>query len=97
LVQQTLLGPVFSDKLKNHLQLSNVSTAWLVGVLFAIIHAPNQALMLATLLGGVFWSASWLKYRNIYVNACSHALLALLFYEISPDAWLGSARIGMFF
>jgi hypothetical protein len=97
LVQQTLLGPVFSDELKSHLQLSNATTAWLVGVLFAIIHAPNQALMLATLVGGVVWSASWLLYRNIYVNAVSHAVLALLFYAVSPDAWLGSARIGMFF
>lgn len=97
LVQQTLLGPVFSDELKTHLNLSKSATAWLVGVLFAIIHAPNQALMLATLLGGVVWSASWLRYRNIYINAFSHAVLALLFYEISPDAWLGSARIGLFF
>ncbi|MFC3194462.1 CPBP family intramembrane glutamic endopeptidase [Marinicella sediminis] len=97
LIQQTLLGPVFSDELKTHLKTSDLTTAWLVAVLFAIIHAPNHSLMLATLLGGFIWSWSWLVYRNIYLNAFSHALLALLFYEVSPEAWLGSARIGLFF
>jgi membrane protease YdiL (CAAX protease family) len=97
LVQQTLLGPLFSDELQRHLGAGKWTVAWITGVLFAIIHAPNQALMLATLLGGVVWSYSWLTYRNIYVNALSHAMLALLFYAVSPDAWLGSARIGWFF
>lgn len=97
LFQQLLLGPVISDYLYQQLNQSKLLTVVMVGVLFSITHVPNHSLMLATLLGGVLWSYSWLKYRNIYANAFSHALLALAFYQIMPEAWLGSARIGVFF
>jgi hypothetical protein len=96
-VQQLLIGPIFSDKINHHLKTSNLITAAMVGMLFSIIHAPNHMLMLATLVGGVAWSYSWLKYKNIYANAFSHAILALAYSQVMPDAWLGSARIGWFF
>lgn len=96
-VQQLLLGPVYSEYFKRHLKTSNILTACLVAVLFSIIHSPNHVLMLATLVSGVAWSYAWLKYENIYANAFSHALLALVFYQVMPEAWLGSARIGVFF
>jgi hypothetical protein len=96
-VQQLLIGPVFSSALKNNMKTSNIITACAVGVLFSIIHTPNHVLMLATLLAGVIWSYAWLRYENIYANAFSHTLLALVFYQVMPEAWLGSARIGVFF
>ena len=96
-VQQILIGPVFSERLRHHLKLSKLLTACVVGVLFSIIHTPNHMLMLATLLGGTAWSYAWLRYENIYANAFSHALLALVFYQLMPEDWLGSARIGVFF
>jgi len=97
LVQQALLGPVFSDHLQKQFKAPEWLTACFVGVLFSIIHAPNHMLMLATLVAGVTWSLAWLKYKNIYANALSHALLALILYQVMPEAWLGSARIGIFF
>lgn len=97
LVQQMLLGPVFSDGLMKSMQVDKKNVAMVVGVLFSFIHAPNTMLMLVTLLGGYVWSYSWLRWRNIYANAFSHALLALVFYQVMPSSWLGSARIGVFF
>lgn len=97
IIQQLLLGPVFSDLLVKHCKGSNALTAVFVGVLFSVIHAPNHTLMLVTLISGVFWSYAWLSYKNIYANAFSHALLALLFYQLMPPQWLASAKIGVFF
>ncbi|MCB1583119.1 MAG: CPBP family intramembrane metalloprotease [Xanthomonadales bacterium] len=97
LVQQMILGPIFTDFFKVNSKASNVEIALLVGVLFSAIHAPNHTLMAATLLGGFVWSYVWLKYRNVYANAFSHAVLALTFYAVMPPQWLGSARIGVFF
>ncbi|WP_223789903.1 CPBP family intramembrane glutamic endopeptidase [Marinicella meishanensis] len=96
-VQQLLLGPVMTDHLRTELTVSDGTLAVLVGVLFSVVHAPNHMLMLATLAGGVVWSYSWLRYRNLYLNSFSHALLALMFYQFMSDPWLGSARIGHFF
>ncbi len=96
-IQQLMLGPLVSQVLLKHLSDSKWVVACVVGVLFSVIHAPNHALMLATLVAGIAWSYSWLKYKNIYANAFSHALLALVFYSVMPPEWLGSARIGLFF
>jgi len=96
-VQQLMLGPVVSTYFYQRLGTSKFMTACLVGVLFSSIHAPNHLLMLATLLSGILWSWSWLRYKNMYVNTFSHALLALVFYQAIPASWLGSARIGVFF
>ena len=97
IVQQLLIGPVFSTTIYHQLKVSKLATACLVGVLFSVIHSPNHMLMFVTLIGGVVWSYTWLKYENIYANAFSHALLALVFYQSMPAQWLGSARIGVFF
>ncbi len=96
-VQQLLLGPVCSDLLYEKMNRSAWMTAGLVGLLFSLLHAPNHMLMAVTLAAGVVWSLAWLRYRNLYMNAFSHALLALVFYQSMPSAWLGSARIGVFF
>ncbi len=96
-IQQLMLGPLVSQVLLKHLSDNKWVVACVVGVLFSVIHAPNHALMLSTLVAGIAWSYSWLKYKNIYANAFSHALLALVFYSVMPPEWLGSARIGLFF
>ncbi len=97
LMQQMLIGSVFSQSLHQHTHGTRWQIACFIGVLFSVIHAPNHMLMLVTLVGGVLWSYAWLKYQNIYANAFSHALLALLLYQIMPEMWLGTARIGVFF
>lgn len=97
LVQQILIGPLASQLLLRHLKIPVWLVAGMVGMLFSVIHTPNHVLMLATLVAGVAWSYAWLKYENLYANALSHAILALVFYQVMPEAWLGSARIGVFF
>ncbi len=95
--QQVILGPLVSDYLQQKAGLSRGLVALLCGVLFALLHVPNQMLMLATFFGGLLWSYAWLRYRNIYANAVSHALLALLFYQTMPEHLLGTARVGLWF
>jgi membrane protease YdiL (CAAX protease family) len=97
LLQQLLLGPVVTDYLFKRLQENCTATAVVSGLLFSVIHTPNHTLMLATFVGGIVWSYAWIKYKNIYANAFSHAVLALVFYQVMPSDWLGSARIGVFF
>lgn len=96
-VQQLIIGPILAQFIHKQLGLSRLMTVCLVGVLFSIVHSPNHMLMMATLIGGVAWSYAWLRYENIYANAVSHAVLALLFYQLMPEALLGSARVGIFF
>ncbi|MCX7545071.1 CPBP family intramembrane glutamic endopeptidase [Marinicella gelatinilytica] len=97
LAQQVILGPLVSDYLHHKAGLSQIAVALLCGVLFALLHLPNQMLMVATFVGGVFWSYAWLRYKNMYANAVSHALLALLFYQAMPANLLGTARVGFWF
>lgn len=97
LTQQVILGPLVSDYLHQKAGMSQLAVALLCGILFALLHVPNQMLMLATFFGGMLWSYAWLRYQNIYANAVSHALLALLFYQAMPQHLLGTARVGLWF
>ncbi|KAA3641562.1 MAG: CPBP family intramembrane metalloprotease [Proteobacteria bacterium] len=97
LAQQVILGPLVSDYLRHKAGFSVLFVALICGVLFALLHMPNQMLMLATFFAGMLWSYAWLRYQNIYANAVSHALLALLFYQSMPAHLLGTARVGLWF
>ncbi|WP_395374555.1 lysostaphin resistance A-like protein [Marinicella sp. W31] len=96
-LQQILLGPVVSSFVQRDLSISPASAALLCGFLFSIVHMPNQILMLATWFGGSFWSWVWLRHGNLLPNVISHAVLALVFYEVVPEFYLQSARIGIRF
>lgn len=97
LCQQIILGPLVGDYLRDKARFSSGFVILLTGALFSVLHLPNQMLMLVTFVAGMLWSYAWLRYQNIYANAVSHALWALLFYQIMPDSWLGTARIGWWF
>ena len=96
-IQQIVIGPIATDFIQQQLKLNHHAVVFMVAFCFALLHSPNHTLMLLTFLGGLLWSYSWLKYKNIYVNVISHSLLALLLYQAIPSEWLGSARIGVFF
>ena len=96
-LQQILLGPVVSDLVRRRLSISAFEAAVICGLLFSVIHMPNQSLMLATWIAGTFWSWVWLQYRNLLPNVISHAVLALFFYQVMPEFYLHSARIGIRF
>jgi hypothetical protein len=68
--------------------------AFLSGLVFALLHAPNFALMVFTLLAGSVWA--WLAQRDraLLPLAVSHALLGLWLIHVVPSWLLRSAEIG---
>ena len=68
--------------------------AGVVAVVFSLLHFPNPVLMAFTLLGGFFWSLSYLKAPNLYALAVSHGWLAVLALHSVPRSWLHQLRIG---
>lgn len=94
LLQQYLICVVVVDRLR----ASGLPGAWSVLVAaaaFSLLHAPNAALMLATFLGGLIWTALWLRERSLAAQAVSHALAALLLTSSLPPHWLRSAEVSL--
>lgn len=94
LLQQYLICVVFADRLSR----TGLPAHWTVlaaaGV-FALLHAPNAALMLATFCGGLIWTALWLRDRGLIPLALSHATAALLLGSGLPPAVLRSAEVSL--
>ncbi|MGB4860060.1 MAG: CPBP family glutamic-type intramembrane protease [Dokdonella sp.] len=61
---------------------------------FALLHAPNQALMLLTLGGGLLWNWNWQRHRALLPNVVAHALCGLIASAAIDRSWLWSAEIG---
>lgn len=97
LFQQVILCAVASKTLYQCVPKNSLSVALIVGLLFAVLHTPNNTLMLATWISGTYWCWAWLKYKSLLPNVLSHAFLALAFYQTVPDFYLHSARIGIRF
>lgn len=96
LVQQYLICVVVVDRLR----ASGLPGNWSVLVaaaVFSLLHAPNAALMLATFLGGLIWTALWLRERSLAAQAVSHAVAALLLTSSLPPYWLRSAEVSLRF
>jgi len=94
LLQQYLIGAVVADRLC----LAGLPRPWVVLVaaaLFALLHTPNAALMLATFAGGLIWSATWLQQRSLLPQAVSHVAAALLLTTGLPPEWLRSAEVSL--
>lgn len=94
LLQQYLICAVFADRLHR----AGLPARWTVltsaGV-FALLHAPNATLMLATFCGGLIWTALWLRERSLAPLALSHAMAALLLGSGLPPAVLRSAEVSL--
>ncbi|MCX7562931.1 CPBP family intramembrane metalloprotease [Xanthomonadaceae bacterium XH05] len=93
LVQQWLLIAAIAPRVR--LVTSDTRSAALAcGALFALMHAPNFTLMIATLIGGSLWA--WLGYRHraLLPLAVSHAALGLWLVHLAPTWVLRSAEVG---
>jgi membrane protease YdiL (CAAX protease family) len=62
--------------------------------LFAVIHWPNQVLVVMTLLGGMVWCRLFERQPNLFTLAISHGLIAVLLFYLCPEEWLRHLRIG---
>jgi membrane protease YdiL (CAAX protease family) len=65
-----------------------------VALVFALLHAPNVALMLATFLGGLLWSYVYQRAPNLYALALSHALMTVVLVVTLPNSVLHGMRVG---
>lgn len=92
LLQQYLICAVCTARWE--IALANRALAAYLGALgFALLHAPNAALMLATLFGGLCWCALFLRERALLPLAVSHAASALLLLALLPRSILASAEV----
>ncbi|HET9048200.1 MAG TPA: CPBP family intramembrane glutamic endopeptidase [Chiayiivirga sp.] len=93
IVQQWLLIAAIMPRARQ-LAASPHTAALLGGLVFALLHAPNFALMTCTFLGGSVWAWLGLRDRALLPLATSHALLGLWLIHVAPSWLLRSAEIG---
>ncbi len=92
LLQQYLICAVCAERWR--IVSGNVAVAAYLGALgFALMHAPNAALMVATMFGGLCWCSLYLRERALLPLALSHAASALLLLALLPADILASAEV----
>jgi membrane protease YdiL (CAAX protease family) len=69
-------------------------TPLVAAALFALVHAPNPALMVLTFFGAWIWCSVFLRHPNLIAVALSQACLATVLQAALPDAVTGRLRIG---
>lgn len=95
LYQQFLLQDYFMPRL-SRIVTSDTAVGVAAG-LFAMAHAPNVPLMIATLFWGVASCALFRRYRSLYVFGLVQGLLGLCFAICIPDAMHHHMRVGLGF
>ncbi len=96
LLQQYLICAIYTERW-NIVTGNKYLAAWLGALGFALMHAPNAALMLATFAGGLCWCAIYLRYRALLPLALSHAACALSLVVLLPPDILRSAEVSVRF
>jgi hypothetical protein len=61
---------------------------------FALLHAPNWALVALTFGSGLVWCGVFLKVPNLLALGVSHAVLAVLTYYCLPETWHHRLTVG---
>ena len=92
-LQQLIVLRIVADRISG----LSWSPAWVslaAATAFALLHAPNQSLMLLTLIGGLFWTWNWQHHRALLPNVVAHALCGLIASAAIDRSWLWSAEIG---
>ena len=88
LFQQYLLNAFLLNRMIE--MAGGFASHWLLlplAVVFSVIHAPNWFLMAVALPAGYLSGLVYLRYRNLFVLALSHARLGCLLYLLIPD-WI---------
>jgi len=95
-LQQYLICFVIADRCRV-MGLGKPWTVVLVAAVFALLHTPNETLMLATFAGGLVWTAAWLRDRCFLPVVASHALSAMIVFSTLPTHVLRSAEVSLRF
>jgi hypothetical protein len=93
LLQQWILMQAIVPRLRRTAGLEGFA-ALASGALFAALHTPNFALMVATFAAGTVWAALGLRHRALLPLALVHALAGLALVWAAPPWLLRSAEIG---
>lgn len=83
LLQQTLFQFYLLGRLL--VLLPRTAAVVLTGIAYALVHAPDVAIVLPTAAAGVVWTAIWLRDRRIVPIALSHAVLGAALYDWVRD------------
>jgi len=64
-------------------------------VLFALLHLPNVWLTAMTVVGGLFFTGMFRRYRSLYPLAIAHALMGIAVAYSFPDSLMHHMRVGL--
>jgi hypothetical protein len=92
-LQQVALNSLVQNRMLS-LVRSKLSGAVLTGIIFAICHWPNPALVPLTFLGGMVLAWLFGRVRNIIPLAAGQAVLGSLVSWAFPMAWHHHLRVG---
>lgn len=92
-IQQGMMLAGIADRLHDT-GLPTHGVTVVTALLFALLHTPNQSLMLLTLTGSLLWTASWQRHRALLPIVIAHAACALIVTTMLPPDWLWSAEVG---
>jgi membrane protease YdiL (CAAX protease family) len=91
--QQYALQAIVNRRVQIILGKGSASTL-AVALIFAGLHAPNLALMVATFVGGIIWAWVYQRTPNLLVLALSHCVMTTVLAASLPRAWLHGLRVG---
>jgi len=95
--QQFILGYVLAERIFYARTDNRLVASLLAAAVFAIFHMPSVVLMISTFIAGGFWAYSWLVFKRFIPLAISHSLLALMFYFVTNNNFLYSAKVLQWF
>ncbi|MGA2852354.1 MAG: CPBP family intramembrane glutamic endopeptidase [Terracidiphilus sp.] len=93
-VQQFLLQCFFLSRLLRLMPGARIA-AWMAAGIFAIAHLPSPILTSVTFLWGLVACMLFLRYRNLYPLAISHAILGISIAITVPGPVDHNMRVGL--
>ncbi len=66
----------------------------LVATVFAMLHLPNPALTVLTLLGGLIWATIYQREANLFALAASHTVASISLAIALPLNVINGLRVG---